>query len=360
MNITWINHRDISSPNAGGAERTIYEVGRRLVAAGNSLTWLSVASDHRFQGFWKEGIKIIRLPSNIMAHLALPLLLKRTKADIIVDDLGHAVPWGSQHFTETPGTVFFRHLHARSLHGQVRWPLRGIISAMEKLYPYIYDSWPFVAESSTSIADLEMLGISGVRISKIQPGVDTEFFRPAEKTEHPSVVYFGGFRDYKRPWESLFAFRNILKEFPDARMTAIGNGPAMDKFREVVHTLSISSSVHIMGRISSDQLREIVARSWVNIHSSTTEGFGYSILEASACGTPTVAYSVPGVAEAIETGKNGITVLDGDSDSLADAANKILGDFSDVWVRGARKVAEKYSWDATSSKWEQHLIKCSN
>ena len=360
MNITWINHRDISSQNAGGAERTIYEVGKRLVAAGNSLTWLSVAGDYKFQILWRDGIKIIRLPGNIMAHIALPVLLKRTKADIIVDDLGHAVPWGSQHFTDTPGTVFFRHLHARSLQGQVRWPLRGLISAIERLYPFIYDSWPFVAESNTSIADLETLGISGARISKIQPGVDTEFFKPSEKTPFPSVVYFGGFRDYKRPWESLFAFRSILKEFPDARMTAIGNGPAMDKFIEMVHTLSLSASVQIMGRIPSDQLRDIVARSWINIHSSVTEGFGYSILEASACGTPTVAYSVPGVVEAIETGKNGITVVDGDSGGLADAAKEILGNFSERWISSTRNVARKYSWDTTADKWYAHLKKCAN
>lgn len=360
MNITWINHRDISSQNAGGAERTIYEVGRRLVASGNNLTWFSVSSDHRFQAFWKDGIKIIRLPSNIMAHLALPVLLKRTRADVIVDDLGHAVPWGSQHFTDTPGTVFFRHLHARSLKGQVRWPLRGVITAMEKLYPYIYDSWPFVAESSTSIVDLEMLGISGVRISKIQPGVDTEFFRPAEKTEYPSIVYFGGFREYKRPWESLHVFRSILKEFPDARLTAIGNGPAMDRFRDTVYKLDLASQVTITGRVSSDELRDIVSRSWINIHSSITEGFGYSILEASASGTPTVAYSVPGVVEAIESGMNGITVEDGNREGLADAARKIIGSFSSRWISGARTVAEKYSWEETARKWDQHLRRCAN
>ena len=360
MNITWINHRDISSQNAGGAERTIYEVGKRLVAAGNSLTWLSVAGDYKFQIIWRDGIKIIRLPGNIMAHIALPVLLKRTRADIIVDDLGHAVPWGSQHFTDIPGTVFFRHLHARSLQGQVRWPLRDIITAMEKLYPYIYDSWPFVAESRTSMADLEMLGISTVRISKIEPGVDTEFFRPAKKTAYPSVVYFGGFRDYKRPWESLHVFRSILKEFPDARLTAIGNGPAMDRFRDTVHRLDLSSSVDITGRISSDQLRDIVSRSWINIHSSVTEGFGYSILEASASGTPTVAYSVPGVVEAIESGKNGITVGDGDREGLADAAKRIMENFTQGWISSARSVAEKYSWDITAGKWEQHLKRCAN
>ena len=30
MKILWFAHRDIKHPSAGGAERTIYEVGRRL------------------------------------------------------------------------------------------------------------------------------------------------------------------------------------------------------------------------------------------------------------------------------------------------------------------------------------------
>ena len=41
MKILWMNHRDIANPKAGGAERTIYEIGRRLVLLGHEVDVLA-------------------------------------------------------------------------------------------------------------------------------------------------------------------------------------------------------------------------------------------------------------------------------------------------------------------------------
>ena len=108
--------------------------------------------------------------------------------------------------------------------------------------------------------------------------------------------------------------------------------------------------VEFTGRISSEELADIVASSWLNIHTSITEGWGYSILEASSAGTPTVAYDVPGVRDAVEDGLNGIKVKDGNRKALADAAYSILAN-SEKWWSSSVKVAQKYSWDKTTEQW---------
>ena len=87
------------------------------------------------------------------------------------------------------------------------------------------------------------------------------------------------------------------------------------------------------------------------MHTSVTEGWGFSILEASAAGTPTVAYGVPGVRDAVEDGLNGIKVEDGNRNALADAALSILND-PERWWSSSVKVAEKYSWDKTAELWD--------
>ena len=104
------------------------------------------------------------------------------------------------------------------------------------------------------------------------------------------------------------------------------------------------------GRISSEELSDIVASSWLNVHTSVTEGWGYSILEASAAGTPTVAYDVPGVKDAVEDGINGIKVKNGDRKTLAEAAYLILTN-PEKWWSSSVKVAQKYSWDKTTEHW---------
>ncbi len=47
MNVLWLAHRDPLNPKAGGAERTIFEVARRLVDGGNEVTLVTAG--------WKEG-----------------------------------------------------------------------------------------------------------------------------------------------------------------------------------------------------------------------------------------------------------------------------------------------------------------
>ena len=61
---------------------------------------------------------------------------------------------------------------------------------------------------------------------------------------------------------------------------------------------------------NSDELSELIRESWINLHFSVTEGWGYSILESSTSGTPTVAFKVPGVVDIVKDNFNGFLVKD--------------------------------------------------
>ena len=360
LKILWLSHRDIQSPNSGGAERTIYEIGRRLANSGHEITWRSVKWKGARANLELEKMKIIRAPTNIISHVLNPFTLRMETPDVIVDDLGHAVPWGSELFTKAKGTVFFRHLHKRSLPGQVSLPKRYTIETLESLYSKIYRSWPFVAESNSSIEDLLELGIEIERIQKIPPGVDTVKLKPSKKTDAPTIVYFGGYRAYKRPWEILYAFKEILKENRDAKLYMVGNGPVLDEVKYISNKLGYNKEVVFTGKLDEESLKQIVAKAWVNVHTSVTEGFGYSILEASALGTPTVAYEVNGVKDAIEYNKNGILIKNNERSQLAYSINYEIFPFVEKWSKGSRNVSLKYSWDKSAFQWSEHLGKLVN
>ncbi len=184
MNILWLNHRDPKHPNAGGAERTIYEVAKRLVEQGNEVTlycpkWKGSSSQEML-----DGIRIVRKGNNFSTHIILPVFLLRNKFDIVVNDLAHGIPWISSVLLEERNLVFFRHLHARSLPGQVNFILAKVIISMEKAYRLIYKNIKVVTESSTSEEDLLNLGFLQENIVKIPPGVDLITFSPGEKTKN--------------------------------------------------------------------------------------------------------------------------------------------------------------------------------
>ena len=354
MRILWLAHRDPLNPRAGGAERIIYEVGKRFILHGHEVTI--------FAGGWRDckedkidGINIIRFGKLFGPHIALPVHLLKNKYDIIIADLGHAVPWISPILLGRETVVSFLHLHARSLPGQTGKFLAYSITVLEKLYFIIYNRSHFVTISNTSLDDLVYLGIKSKNISLINPGVNAELFHRSIKTEHPSLVYFGGMRPYKRPEEPLYLLKELINEISDLRLTMIGDGPYKNKLERLCVELGIRENVVFTGRISDSEEAKIVATSWLNIHSSVTEGWGISIMEAASAGTPTIAFKVPGVSDSVENGINGITVESGNRKELVCAALNILRD-PQKWWSSSIEVAKKYSWDKTGEMWET-LIK---
>lgn len=350
LKILWLAHRDPLNPKAGGAERIIYEVGKRFIRHGHDVTI--------FAGGWRnckedklDGITIIRFGKRFGPHIALPIHLLKNKYDIIIADLGHAVPWVSPILLRRKTVVSFLHLHSRSLPGQTGRFLAYSITVLEKLYFIIYNKSHFVTISNTSFDDLENLGIKSKNISLINPGVNAELFHPLIKTEHPSLVYFGGMRLYKRPEEPLYLLKELIKEISDLKLTMIGDGPYKHKLERLCIELDLRENVEFTGRISDGEVAKIVASSWLNIHSSVTEGWGISIIEAASAGTPTVAFKVPGVSDSVENGFNGITVEDGNREELVGAALNILRDPRKWWLSSI-EVANKYSWDRTAELWE--------
>ncbi|MEM0135402.1 MAG: glycosyltransferase family 4 protein, partial [Thermoplasmatales archaeon] len=295
--------------------------------------------------------KIRRFGNNLLLHFYVPLFIMKNKPDIVIDDLGHAIPWPSTSLLRKKAIIFFRHLHARSLPGQVNSVLAHLITSIEKCYFIIYPHNTFITESTTSVNDLVHLGIERKNILQIPPGIDLKLYRKRAKTAYPTIVYFGGMRKYKRPAEVIYVFSELAGKIDTLKLTIIGTGPELQFLRELASSYNLYDRVTFTGRISDEALASKVSESWLNIHTSVTEGWGLSITEASAAGTPTVAYSVPGVVDAIEDGINGIKVKDGDRKALTDAAMKILSS-PETWWSSSVKVGEKYSWDETARKWD--------
>lgn len=355
MKVLWFGHRDIRHPRAGGAERSIYEICRRLVSYNNEV--------HLLAGGWKgaarheliDGIHVHRYGSRVMPHLVHPSFLAyHSDSDVIVDDMAHAAPWFSPWFSSRPGAVFFRHLHARTLRGQTGPFLSHLLSFMESKYPVIYRKWPFVTESSSSMRDLMTIGVQRERIMRIPPGVNTDLFRPCMKSDTPSIIYFGGMRPYKRPEHVLIALKLLHSTGCRAAVTIVGEGPSLTLLKYLARSMNILDYVNFKGRLNSEELAFLVGSAWVNVHCSMSEGWGYSPMEAASAGTPTVAYSVPGIVETVKDGHTGLLVDDGNVTELAKALALAIERHSS-FSKECIEYAKNYSWDRTAQRWNDLL-----
>ena len=108
-------------------------------------------------------------------------------------------------------------------------------------------------------------------------------------------------------------------------MKIVGESVERAKLELLVHRFNLKS-LTFTGKLNNEDLARIVSESWLNVHTSVTEGCGISIIEVAAEGTPTVAYGVPGVAKSIEDCMNGIKVKEGDRDALFGAVEKVISE----------------------------------
>jgi L-malate glycosyltransferase len=111
---------------------------------------------------------------------------------------------------------------------------------------------------------------------------------------------------------------------PRCRLVLVGDGPEMQKTRELVRDLQLERHVVFLG------LRNDVPRLWraadICLLTSISEGIPLTLIEAMAAGVPVVSTNVGGVSEVIEDGASGYLAPSGDPGGLADAVLALAAD----------------------------------
>lgn len=358
MRVVWFTHRDPTGDKAGGAERTIREVASRLTQEGYVVRVISPAARHPKSDKSREDTGIFwRYPVNPLTLHALHPLLVRTMsdADVIIDDLAHAVPWATPLFTEIPVLAFFRHLHAATLPLQVGPVQSRLLALAESSYPHLYPSSTFVTESQGSVESLLSLGIEPSRVVRLPPGVDLELFKPGTSVREQSAVYFAGLKPHKRPEHAIELVRTLMDRYPKLTLTIIGDGPCRHELEERVRSLNLQDRVSFTGRLADPELAEVVRHCRVNVVTSIHEGWCLTALEAAASGVPTVCYAVPGLLDSVSHGLSGLLVPNGDSVALAAAADTILSSPASDWAHSCRTWAEQFGWQRAIHSWKALL-----
>jgi colanic acid/amylovoran biosynthesis glycosyltransferase len=122
---------------------------------------------------------------------------------------------------------------------------------------------------------------------------------------------------------SLRAFAKFASSHPGATFTIAGEGPLRSELGSLAAELGVAEKVFFPGFVSQTQLRELFYQSHIFLHPSerggdgNQEGVPNSMLEAMASGLPVFATEHGGIPEAIENGRSGILVKEGNDEALA-------------------------------------------
>lgn len=175
---------------------------------------------------------------------------------------------------------------------------------------------------------IELDGVPSNRVATIYNGVDTDRFRPGDRSarqkygwtdEHVVFGVVANFIPYKRHIDFVHAAALIASANPNARFVMAGEDRGiLNSLRAEIRRLGLESLFTIIP--GTDKPEELYPALDVYICTSETEGLSNVLLEACACGVPIVATRVGGNPEIVIEGQNGFLVEPKKPEAIAAAA----------------------------------------
>jgi glycosyltransferase involved in cell wall biosynthesis len=158
-------------------------------------------------------------------------------------------------------------------------------------------------------------------------GVDLEKFRvgvPGESDARaPTIGFAGRLARDKGIHFLLPVFAAVRRHIPNARMLVAGGMDDADKIdQRTITALQDCSAVTLAGVVAD--MPAFFAAVDVLCLPTLREGLPNVVIEAAACGVPTVAWSVTGIGDAVLDGETGYCVPFGHVEEMAQRIVKIL------------------------------------
>lgn len=243
--------------------------------------------------------------------------------------------------------------HTRRNYLFLRWSMPRFVAAATAV----------IAVSEHTKSDLvDLYNAPPAKIHVIHEGIDSSF-APAPSAEVTRV-----FRDYaqNKPYLLMVgtleprknhatAMRMIARRkaagHDDQLLIVGGKGWLFEPIRAMVDELGVADRVHFLGYVPAADLVPLYAAAECVLVPSLYEGFGFSVLEAMACGTPVICSNVSSLPEI--AGNAALLLDDPLDDELLSALVARVRDevgFADHLRELGLKRAAQFSWQQCAAR----------
>lgn len=318
MNILWLTWKDHKHPTAGGAEVVLYELSRRLINDGHSVTWLTCGYPGNTPHETTDGIDIIRIGKNRYAHSyqALTYYVRRlrNKFDIVIEVVNTA-PYFSVFF----GKKSRRYLLYHQLAGDVwfheaKLPVsiigRYILEPTATMLLSKADA-KTIAMSESTKKDLRRFGFRNEKMHTISEGIQLKpiaSLTEVSKFSKPTLLSLGALRAMKQTIHQIEAFEYAKQDIPDLQLKIAGkaDGAYGKRVLKRINDSPYKSDIEYLGRVSDDTKISLMQQSHLILVTSIKEGWGLIVTEAASQGTPAIVYDVDGLRDSVRQGVTGL------------------------------------------------------
>ncbi len=220
----------------------------------------------------------------------------------------------------------FVHFHGYDATSHLRFP--KIVRAYQRLFGAAQG----VFTPSAFIAD-KLIGVGcPPGLIHVTPcGVEPADF-PLSERRPGQCLAVGRFVEKKAPHLTLRAFFAAARNRPEARLDLVGDGPLLAGCQAEAAASGLGAQVRFHGAQPHQVVRALMREASVFLqHSVTgadgdTEGLPVAILEAMCSGVTVISTRHSGIPEAVEEGRSGLLVDEGDSVAMAEMLGRVLAD----------------------------------
>jgi glycosyltransferase involved in cell wall biosynthesis len=265
-------------------------------------------------------------------------------------EIWNGMPFFSPLWAHSASVVFLHHVHAEMWKMVLPSGMAEAGYAIEhRVAPPIYRRSRIVTLSGSSKREIvERLGIPRHRVSVTPPGVEAIFSPGGERSTTPLVVAVGRLVPVKRLHLLIGALLKLKPDHPELQAVISGEGYERSALETMIRDAGAESWISLPGYLTEAQLIDLYRRAWVLASTSLREGWGMTVTEAAACGTPSVVSKISGHQDAVLDGVTGLLV--DRPDEFAGALDAVLRD--DVLRKqlgmAALEHASRFTWDATA------------
>ncbi len=220
------------------------------------------------------------------------------------------------------------------------------------LSPDHAESVPYLSRIARRDPDKLIEMPNGVDTRRFAPGSDDAGVRAAAGIPDDAIVAaFVATLDRAHHFKRLDVALEAIAALDDDRVHLVvaGGGELLDAFRGQAAAAGIAHRVHFLGRVSHSRLPAVLrAADLLLLTTEPPESFGIVLIEAMACGLPTIATEYPGVRAVVDEGRTGILAPPGDPVAVAAAIRRLVeagpSGRSELGAAGREKAERLWSW----------------
>ena len=183
---------------------------------------------------------------------------------------------------------------------------RATLSTYHEQYQELFQYASHVISVSEKMnTDLINLGCPKDKITFNTYGPDPEFFKIERAVSENQFVSIGRFVDKKAPQLTIAAFKEVVSDFPDAKLIMGGDGYLLPVCKQLVQLWGLEKNVVFRGAVRSDEVMLLFSQSLAFLQhsiiadSGDSEGTPVVVLEAGAAGLPVIATRHAGIRDVV-------------------------------------------------------------